>query len=811
MHMRNAVSGLLTMTGVAFGMAGPARAAAFIVQDGAPKAQIVIAEQPTRMQKVAAEELQKYVRKISGAELPIMTAPTDTQAIKLYVGQSASTDKLGLKNEDLEHGAYRMKSGPDYLVLLGKDTNYFQDEPSSAGEVYPTSRADRKRAAEAWEKQNGDRWGTPFMSSFKGYHAKLGLWANDEHGSLNAVNDFLRSLGVEWYMPGDFGEILPEMTSIQIPDVDRTVRPEVATRSMGFYYNAPFMASEDEFLWQLRLGFNPNGDIGGHGIANMLATAKVKQEHPEYFALYGGERETESRGGKPCYSSEGLLASSLAYARLMFDDYDWDVVSLMPTDGYTYFCQCDLCKGKDTPERGYNGMMSDYVWDFINRAAAASAKTHPDRRISNNAYSSYLLPPEKIETFHPNVVMGICQHRSHFGDPAKKQQYRDIREAYLKKLPGGKISIWEYYLDARSGVPVYFTQNIIDDIRNLKGRVDGEGIEVFRSFSSGSDPKPDPALAANHLNCWLTARLWWNPDQDANALLAKYYQDFYGPAAGPMQAFIEFCEQNWPIMRSKYQAIDQAFTLLADAQNAAGHDSLYAQRIQLLADLMQPLHELRDRLEIGRKNNPVATFATRTTAPALDGKFDETFWKNVPSYTLKDLKTGGDVANPTSFQVALADNSLYFALRCEDNDMANVNIPSPKNGDHLIFSGDVVEIEVETPAHSYYQIAIDPAGHVTSLDRKGGFNKWDSGIEVVTARDDRGWNIEARLPFLGATQEELNPEFGVAGDQPTADAPWHFNICRVWKREKIMETSAFSPTESGGFHDVMKFGKLTPE
>ncbi|MFA7157679.1 MAG: DUF4838 domain-containing protein [Kiritimatiellia bacterium] len=792
-------------------------AAEFIVKEGKPQADIIIPEKPTRMQKLAAEELQKYVEKISGAKLAVTNAPGSDLPVKIYVGKSASTDKLGLDNKDLDHGAYLMKSGADssakvdYLALMGKDTDYFQEKPGSGGDVYPVNSGDRKRAVEAWVKKHGEQWSTPFMSYFKAYNAKMGIWSVDEHGSLNAVNDFLRSLGVEWYMPGDFGEILPKMASIPLPKIDKTVRPEFASRHMGFYQNAPFQASPDEMLWQLRLGLNPNGNLGGHGIANMLGPEKVKKEHPEYFALYGGKRETESRGGKPCYSSQGLMESSLGFTRLMFDHYKEDIVSLMPTDGYAYFCQCDLCKGKDTPARGYDGMMSDYVWDFINRAAAESAKTHPGKKISCYAYSTYLLPPEKIENFHPNVAMGICQHRSRFCDPAVRKKYLAVREEFLKKLPGKKIGTYDYYLDPRAGVPVYFPRIIAEDMKWLKGKVHGEYMEVYRSASSANNPKPDPALAANHLNLWLTARLYWDPDRDAEAMLAKYFRDFYGPAEKEMKAFVEFCEKNHTLMRSKVETIDAAFKLLAKAQKAAGVGNIHADRVQLLAELMSPLRELREKLEVGRKNNPVAMLADRgKEVPKLDGNFDDAFWKDAPSYELRDLKTGAAMTNKASFKMAWANDSLYFAIRCDDSDMKNIYIPATKNGDSLIFDGDAVEIELESPSHSYYQIAIDPAGHVIDLDRKSGFgSQWESGIEAVVVKNETSWSIEARLPVMGATQEELNPELGISGDKPTSDTPWYFNVCRLRKRDKVVETSAFSPTETGGFHNVMKFGKLS--
>ena len=47
----------------------------FLVENGEPRAEIVIAEDSSRTTRLAAAELQETVEKISGAKLPITTAP----------------------------------------------------------------------------------------------------------------------------------------------------------------------------------------------------------------------------------------------------------------------------------------------------------------------------------------------------------------------------------------------------------------------------------------------------------------------------------------------------------------------------------------------------------------------------------------------------------------------------------------------------------------------------------------------------------------------------------------------------------------
>lgn len=828
--MKFSTLGLVLCAAFAMAIAPDVTAQPYIVKDGRPRAQIVIADRPTRMQSLAAEQLRTYIRKISGAELPIVVTEVDAYPVKIYVGQSRYTDALGLQNKDLDFGAYRVKSGRDYLVLMGRDTDYFMGRPGEGGAVYPAGRSERTRVEEAWQKMHGEQWASPLTSHFKGYNKHLKVWEIDEHGSLNAVNDFLRSLGVRWYMPRDFGEVLPQGTrTIAVPEIDRTVRPEWSQRYIAFYHQIAFQASAEEMLWQLRLGsYPPKEQLGSHGTDYLVTPEWVKENHPEYYALYGGRRATDGKGA-PCYSSDGLLGSAVGFSKLMFDEYHKDIVSLLPTDGYTAFCQCELCEGKDTPERGFKGMMSDYVWSFMDRTAREVAKTHPDKQILCYAYNTYRQPPETIGTFHPNLRVGICGGRKAFHDPEQKKMWLELREGFLEKIPSGKISLWEYY-NVRDGMPAYYPRIIAEDLQWLEGRINGTFIGKLRSRYPEDKQRPDLGLAVTHLNLWLTARLWWAPDpqelwwndaQNVDDMLNTYYQRFYGPAAEPMKTFIEFSEANYPQMHISPEPIDQAFALIQEARSAAGEDNIYAKRVQMVIDYMQPLKPIRENLAVGRKDNPVATFVERNPADIeLDGRFDDAFWQNLQTYELKETETGEKLPNRTTFKMAWAGDSLYLAIRCEEENMDGLVIPATRDGDNTIFDGDSVELQLETATHAYYQIAIDPKGHVNDLDRPdasmigktGQYNtKWEAGLELATLQDKDFWTVELRIPALGANQEELLPNFGVAGDKPTRDAPWYFNVCRIRKAGGETQTSAFSPTGESGFHYMRKFARLIPE
>ncbi|MGC9319072.1 MAG: hypothetical protein ACP5KN_13650, partial [Armatimonadota bacterium] len=160
----------------------------------------------------------------------------------------------------------------------------------------------------------------------------------------------------------------------------------------------------------------------------------------------------------------------------------------------------------------------------------------------------------------------------------------------------------------------------------------------------------------------------------------------------------------------------------------------------------------------------------------------------------------------TSIKTAWVGHNLYFALRCEDHSGEPPNITATRDEDQAIWYGDAVEIILETESHSYYQIAVNPAGALIDLDRgadRAHWFGWASQAEVATQVADDHWTVEIRIPV---TQDENDPLHRVIGRKPTQSLPWHINICRQRIRETGAEYSAFSPTGTEGFHVPMKFG-----
>lgn len=790
----------------------------FIVENGKPLAEIVIAKEAPRSTHLAARELQTYIEKISGAKLAMVTEPSADKPVKLYVGQSPSTEKLGITSEGLEYGAYRIVSGDNWMVFIGDDTDFEPIEP------WPRNNADiaSGRMQQAWNQITGKQWGYPHSQLHKHYsgpnalfgteqeqkvdkEGQVNVWTYDERGSFNAVDGFLRHLGVRWYMPGDIGEVVPELKSIALPTIDQTVKPDFPMRILNFRAG---LYGRDAMMWGFRLGTRqPYGRQAAHGLHGMTDNEATFKNHPDWFALYGGQRHTDPNIGNNqlCYSNQELLREAVLFARAQLDHFDMDVVSIMPPDGYTALCQCKLCEGKESPQLGERGRASNYVWGFVNQVAREVGKTHPDKLISNCAYGIYTLPPDNIDKLEPNLQVIIVGGRRPTSE--SREELRQLRAAWEGKTDR-PLEVFENYPFTGRGwyLPAYIPKVMGESINETKGQSRGEDIWITMDFS-------EKAIGFNHFLLYFTARLYWGgKGQDAAAMFDEYCRLFYGPAAGKMREFFSYCEDHWRAMETDGEKANRALELFALAKGEAAVDSIYARRISLIDTYLNGLRSKSRQLSQKRGLVPklrLVSGGNQRGEITIDGKLDDGPWVKIPAASvgqMRELQTGRLPVFGTEIKVEWIGNNLYFAIRCEELPGDKPNIATTKDGDQAIWYGDVVEILLNTDAHNYYQLAINPAGALLDLDRgveRSQWASWDSEAEVATQIEEGHWNIEIRIPV---TEDENDPLHQVVGRKPTQSLPWLVNVCRQRIRGKGgSEYSAFSPTGTKGFHEPMKF------
>lgn len=777
----------------------------FIVENGQPRAEIIIADKPTRTQRVAAHEFREVIERISGARLPIVTQPTGG-AVKVFIGSSALNP---IKAVGLQHGAYRIATGEDWMALIGDDSDYTPLPP------FARNNGDIPRAQAEWEKIVGAPYAMPGGGTYK-HRLKLTLdgeaaevWGLDERGSFNAVGGFLHKLGARWYMPGEIGEVLPSLKTIELPKLDETVRPDFALRQFNIRFST---AGADTARWVMRLGARNDEKLQiAHGLASMTSPEGVFAAHPDWYALYGGRRDYQPGYTKNqlCYSNEEFFRETVRYSRVMLDTYKFESVSIMPPDGYSSICQCVKCKGKDSPARHERGLLSNYVWDFVNRVAKEIGRTHPQAKVLNCAYGAYTLPPDNLEKLEPNVVVCIVGGRRPVNKAGAKGDGEAapeaLRAAWMKKTEQPLLVFENYpFTDRGWYLPSFVPHALGATVNATKGISSGE--DIWLSAGGGFEKGP---LAFNHFQVYFTARMYWGgKEADVDAMFREYCRLFYGPAEQEMLTFFTFCEVNWSVMEDDKAKADEALALFGKAKAKADAASVHGRRIALMDDFLKGLRMKCEQLGQKRGPVPVVRLVGEPKELVIDGKLDDAYWQNCPGAStgkFRELQTGREPVFETSFKSGWLGSSIVFAIRCNERPGDKPRVAATREDDPGIWKGDVVELEIATETHAYYQIAISPEGHVVDLDRgapKGQWFGWDSKAEVATHIADDHWTLEVRLPV---TDDENDPLHQIIGRKPTQSLPWHINLCRQRVREDGTELSALSPTGTDGFHEPMKF------
>jgi hypothetical protein len=438
------------------------------------------------------------------------------------------------------------------------------------------------------------------------------------------------------------------------------------------------------------------------------------------------------------------------------------------------------------------------------------AKTHPNRKILCGAYSTYQLPPEKIDKLEPNVLAQITNGRPRSEmDEETHDQLERLRREWQEKTANPLSLTMNYPFTQRGEFrPCYFPHIIARGLCDTQGQVWRQ--DIWGPIHKGMLHLP----GVNHLNAWIHARFMWDADQDVNALLSEYCRLFYGPAGEPMQMFIQYSEVNFSELSKERDKVNRALSLFDAAKAKVAPDTVYARRLALVDDYLDELRKRRDQLNQPREGVPVFSAYNLTNhkwdeAKAgfkLDGKLDEAFW--VLQAGMKELVSGRPPAFGSAFQVAWGSDAIYFGIRCDDVAGSPANVSATESGNPAIWNGDHVEILIETDEHAYYQVVVNPAGAVLGLDRGAPKRKWYSWSPKAKAGAHIGknfWSVEVRIPVTQSTDDPLHL---VVGRKPMRDLPWHFNVCRKRIRAAGTEVSAYSSTGANTFHDVRKFAKL---
>ncbi|TWU15036.1 hypothetical protein Pla52o_55730 [Novipirellula galeiformis] len=446
--------------------------AMIVVQNGQPRATIVVAQDASEQVRRAAQTLQEYILKSSGAKLPIAATAVGNA---ITVGQNAAVDTSEIDS--------------DGFILQGLNDHQY----AIAG---------------------GSDWGTEF-----------------------GVYDFLeRYLGVRWLMPTDLGTDIPKHQTIDIPDTKIVQQPTYLSRQfspINLTVNSPSGKWGRFNRARGRVEFH-------HNLLNLFPPSRFAKTHPEFYPVQqDGKRyipkDDVDPHWQPNLTAPGIVdvaveriekyfeehPNATSYSLGMNDSNNWDqsAVSRAKRNGKTNFL-------------GYEDVSDEY-FTWANAVVEKVLVKYPDKYFGVLAYNGIAEPPTKVDV-NSHIVPFITYDRMRWEDPVLREQGRLLTQRWEKVSP--VLGWYDYAYGISYQLPRVFFHRAQKYLSwGADHQVEYSYAELYPNWGSG--PKP-----------WVFSKLYWNPNQDVDALLDDWCAHFAGEKAGPkLKNFYSTWEKFWTV------------------------------------------------------------------------------------------------------------------------------------------------------------------------------------------------------------------------------------------------------------------------
>jgi hypothetical protein len=509
---------ILTLT-LSFLLAGGIAASAAdltLVADGKPNAVIIVAAGETNA-TIAAEAIQKYVEKMSGAKLPIVKegeADASGMKVKIAVGHTKLAAEKGVK----------VPSG--FKEVVG-DPNVFEEEGFTI-------------------KTRGD---------------VIVVGGNSDgpyRGTIYGGYDFLERLGCRFYFPGDWGEVVPEKKTIAFPETDVTSKPDFALRENnlgGWIPSTPeewkiFANWEDKAKYTHGTTFYPV--VGDGFLAYLVPPNEFFPKEPELFQMnqQGSRKPTEVAPGK-YYENIAMLSlgnprtfevsvqnlkEAFAGKRKM-GNVSPNGVGISPPDGAVFDYDPKYKNNNQNfnyPTYVHHAMNSEEFFGF----AAKLAKEFPDKWVATMSYAGREMPPQGVK-IPPNLAVMYAPIASCVlhpcNDPGcwRRQETASILRQWCKLTP--HVYMYDYNPGFLLGC--FLPER---DVANFAANV-----KFYKEIKmKGFQTEGRKAFMETWISFYVRGKLMWDANADVEAIKKDFYNTFFGAEAGPLvQQWWDECEK----------------------------------------------------------------------------------------------------------------------------------------------------------------------------------------------------------------------------------------------------------------------------
>lgn len=452
-----------------------------LFKEGETDYKIYVTSTKDEITQCASKELQYWLKKISGIEIPITTYQNTDSSKKIIVGPCGDKSVKELAHQSLEEDAYFYKNSGDDIIICGSG-----------------------------------------------------------RGLMYGVYGFLRNeFNCRWFALDC--ESIPHKDEYTFDELNFHSVPAFQLREV-FYFNAWHPQWRIRNGLNQMHAFPPREPrkivggsyifCGSHTFNLFVPKEKYFDTHPEYFSLVDGKRY--SGGSQLCLSNPDVLRLCTdGMINYISQNPDYYAYSLSQNDCYRP-CECDECHKLLEKYKTQSGVL---IW-FVNQVADVVKKKYPGKFISTYAYQYTKRAPQNI-TPRDNVIIELCDI-----DDCCVHGWENCEENgdFLQALKewtaiSPNVYVYDYvsnYMEYFLPVPNFHVfQSKLEKCKKLGCK----GLRIY-----GVNLEPDGEFAA--LKTYVLSQLLWNPNQDVNALVSEFILAYYGSSANYVKEYYNLLQSS---------------------------------------------------------------------------------------------------------------------------------------------------------------------------------------------------------------------------------------------------------------------------
>jgi hypothetical protein len=418
-----------------------------------------------------------------------------------------------------------------------------QDDPGAGGQITiglrrDLTEADQKELPVASKGYDG--YSVSVVAGPDRKSVRVVIGADNDRAAIYATYDLLERMGYRWFYPqrdskdpevirhGADARLNPGRWSVASPfrfrihiGLDPTLTTDTVALDYDWALKCRYNTVGYSFLEQVKRRGLMTSD-GGHCFDQFLKNEDYFKDHPEWFGLQNGKRVPQAFGGSQfCWSNRDarkVFVDNLE--KYLREHTDIDMYGMAGGDGQPA-CTCAECARLNP---------SDWEILLVNEVIPRAKKICPKTVfMTAGAYAPCTEPP-LVTVPDPEMACVWAHWGRHHGSSFTDERY-DHKENLdsWSRIFGGRLVPFQYYSDhfTEPWVAAPYASTIMGDRKYL------QDCNAY-GFSNLMYP---PGYWWNWgLNNYLAGICFYDPSADAFDLVSDYAEKYYGTKAGPMMA-----------------------------------------------------------------------------------------------------------------------------------------------------------------------------------------------------------------------------------------------------------------------------------